>query len=279
MSQAILGVLRGAPDEETDMGDLEFIQGFVTSGNYFQVSGDIDTLNDTIEYIVADGKTAFLIEAKITITGHTSGTTTKDMVEAALKMNSVVKDTTNIGTATTSTLITNPSDMIAGSGSGAGTIGDGRFNVLGLSLVGGAAVQATGTVTCVGVLAADAIAVNQIVYLAVSGTKANNTEFSIDTGDDETATDLADSITNDTRTGVDEPTVDQTAIAATNVVTITASLFGDIGNNVGLTSTNGTRLAVSGSTLTGGVAKTIEIENTLADGTAFATMSGYLIDT
>ncbi len=118
-------------------------------------------------------------------------------------------------------------------------------------------VKATGTVTCVGVLALDTVTVNGLVYTGVVGAKANNTEFSVDTGNNATATDLADSITNDTRTGTDEPTVDQTAIAATNVVTITASFFGTIGNNVGLSSSNGTRLAVSGATLTGGVDKKI----------------------
>lgn len=122
--------------EGDDMGDIEYIEGKVLAGDYFQVSGDIDILNDTIEFIVPNGKTAFLIEAKIVITGHTSGTTTKDMVEAELKIDGVLKDTTNIGTATTSTLLTSGSDMIAGSGSGTGTIGDGKFNVLGISLVG-----------------------------------------------------------------------------------------------------------------------------------------------
>ena len=122
--------------EGADMGDLEYIQDKVLAGDYFQVSGDIDAFGDTIEQIIPNGKTAFLIEAKIIITGHTSGTNTKDMVEAELKIDGDIVDTTNIGTATTSTLLIGGSDMIAGSGSGAGTIGDGKFNVLGISLVG-----------------------------------------------------------------------------------------------------------------------------------------------
>ena len=48
-----------------DMGDLEYIEGKVVAGDYFQVSGDIDAVNDTIEFIVPNLKTAFLIEAKI----------------------------------------------------------------------------------------------------------------------------------------------------------------------------------------------------------------------
>ncbi|MCH7697003.1 MAG: hypothetical protein IIB73_12085 [Proteobacteria bacterium] len=50
-----------------DMGDLEYIEGKVLASNYFQVSGDIDALNDTIEFIPASGKTAFMIEAKISM--------------------------------------------------------------------------------------------------------------------------------------------------------------------------------------------------------------------
>ena len=122
--------------EDLDMGDLEYIQDKVLAGDYFQVSGDIDALGIKISQVVPNGKTAFLIEAKIVTTGHTSGTTTKNMVEAELKIDGVTVDTTNIGTATTSTLLTSNSDMIAGSGSGTGIVADGKFNVLGISLVG-----------------------------------------------------------------------------------------------------------------------------------------------
>jgi len=107
-------------------------------------------------------------------------------------------------------------------------------------------------------LALDTFTVNGLVYTAVAGAKANNTEFSIDTSDNACATDLADSITQDSRTGTDEAGVDQTGSASTNVVTITADLnAGATGNNIGLSSSNGSRLAVSGSTLTGGVTATV----------------------
>jgi len=55
-----------------DVGDLEYIQGFVESSNYFQESGNINTLNDTIEFIVPSGKRAFMIEAKIVPTAHSN---------------------------------------------------------------------------------------------------------------------------------------------------------------------------------------------------------------
>jgi len=129
--------------EDEDVGDIEYIEGKVTAGDYFQVSGDINTLASTISFVPASGKTAFLIEAKIIITGHTSGTTTKNMVEAELKLDGTTTDTTNIGTATTSTLLFGASDMIAGSGSGTGTVGDGRFNAKGLSLIGDAIAAIT----------------------------------------------------------------------------------------------------------------------------------------
>ena len=58
------------PESDADMGDLEFIEGKVIAGDYFQVSGDINALNDTIEFDPASGKTAFLIKAKIIISNH-----------------------------------------------------------------------------------------------------------------------------------------------------------------------------------------------------------------
>ena len=124
-----------------DVGDLEYIEGKVTANNYFQVSGDIDALNDTIEFIPASGKTAFLIEAKIVITGHvtpagdaaTNSVVIKNEVEAELKINSVTKDTTNLGFSSQG----GGNGLNGrGSGTGYGHTGNGRFNVLGLSLAG-----------------------------------------------------------------------------------------------------------------------------------------------
>ena len=112
-------------------------------------------------------------------------------------------------------------------------------------------VAATGSATCVSVGAGDTFSVNGLTYTAVTGAKANNTEFSVDTSDNACATDLADSITNDARTGIDEPTVDQTASAGTNVVNIIADTVGSIGNNITMAETGG-NITLSGATLTGG---------------------------
>ena len=122
-----------------------------------------------------------------------------------------------------------------------------------LVTAGTGAVQATGTVTCATAIAGDTVTVNGLVYTAVAGARSNDTEFSIDTGNDETATDLAAAITADTRTGTDVAVVDQTATSASAVVTITAGAYGTASNSIGLASSDGATLAVSAATLTGGV--------------------------
>lgn len=142
------------------------------------------------------------------------------------------------------------------------TLVDGDFDddiLADTNVVGGD--PATGTITCAGVLAADTVTVNGLVYTAVAGAKANNTEFSIDTGDNECATDLADSITNDVRVGTLN---DVTATSSTNVVTATQTVSGTAGNATTLVSSNGTRLAVSGATFTGGVDAAKKLEEVLA---------------
>ena len=48
---------------------------------------------------------------------------------------------------------------------------------------------------------------------------------------------------------------------------------------MGLSSSDGGTLAVSGATLTGGAGKIISIQNVSDAGTGYAEMSGYLRDT
>jgi len=111
-----------------DVGDLEYIQGFVVSGNYRQFSGDIDALNDTIEFIVPNGKTAFMIEAKI-IPNNTSS---NNKITAALKIATVTKDEAVIFRS-----FAQQSGGTNQGGSGYGLAENtNKFNVLGLSLVG-----------------------------------------------------------------------------------------------------------------------------------------------
>ena len=131
------------------------------------------------------------------------------------------------------------------------SLGDSDFNqdILGNTDVV-ALVSATGTVTCASTAAADTVTINGLVYTAVSGTKANNTEFDIDGSDTVDAADLVDSITNDTRQGT---LADISATNSAGVVTFTSTAIGTAGNAVTLVSSNGTRLAVSGATLSGGL--------------------------
>lgn len=114
-----------------DVGDLEYIEGKVIAGDYFQVSGDINALNDTIEFVVPAGRTVFLIEAKVIAPAQFGNTVAfNDQVNAELKLDGVKKDEVKIGSR---------GNTQAG-GQTAATArdfaGDGRFNVLGLSLVG-----------------------------------------------------------------------------------------------------------------------------------------------
>lgn len=109
---------------------------------------------------------------------------------------------------------------------------------------------ATGVVTCASVEVGDTVTVNGLVYTAVVGTKADNTEFDQAGTNDQCATDLADSIDNDTRVGT---TGDLSATSSTDEVTITTDVLGTAGNAITLVSSNGIRLAVSGAVFTGGV--------------------------
>jgi len=85
-------ILFGGSSEVIDVGDLEFIQGKVVAGDYFQVSGDIDAITDTIEFVPASGKTAFMIEAKII----PNNTGLNNRITAALKIDSTIKDEAEI---------------------------------------------------------------------------------------------------------------------------------------------------------------------------------------
>ena len=116
----------------------------------------------------------------------------------------------------------------------------------------GNGIGSSASLNVVGVQAGDTVTVNGLVYTAVSGAKADNTEFSIDGDNTASATDLADSITNDTREGtVAEATL--SASSNTNQVFIEASgVDAVVANTITLTSSNGTRLPVNSATLQNG---------------------------
>jgi len=112
-----------------------------------------------------------------------------------------------------------------------------------------ATITVSGAGTLTGGVTADIVTINGLIYTAVAGVKADNTQFSIDSTDTATALDLSLSITADTRTGT---LGDVIAVSAAAVVTCTQTLGGTAGNATTLTSSDGTRLAVSGATFSGG---------------------------
>ena len=115
----------------------------------------------------------------------------------------------------------------------------------GIPTVQGPPISATGTVTCTTAVVGNTVTLDGDQYIGVTGVRADNTEFSIDTSDNDTATDLAAAITADTRNLF-------TAVAVANVVTITHPNPGIAGNLITFVS-SGATLTVSGSgTLTGG---------------------------
>ena len=138
MSQQIIPIVSLAG---VDVGDLEYIEGKVLANNYFQVSGDINAINDTIEQIVPSGKRAFLIEAGIRLLSDNAfGATnniivrTTNKVTASLKIDGVVKDTVRAGDKA---ITSRGSGALLSAGAG-GVGGDllTPFNVLGVNLVG-----------------------------------------------------------------------------------------------------------------------------------------------
>lgn len=98
---------------------------------------------------------------------------------------------------------------------------------------------------------ADTVLVDELVYTAVDGAKSNDTEYDISGTNDQAATDLADSIDDDVRIGTEEDNV--TSTATTNVVTVVSEIGGTVGNATLLSSSSGTRLAVSAANLAGGL--------------------------
>jgi len=117
----------------------------------------------------------------------------------------------------------------------------------------------TGTAQCTSCIAGDELVVNGLTYTGVAGVKTDNTEFSIDTSDDATATDLADSINNDIRVGT-LGTV--SATASTDTVTLTTDVEGVAGDATTLAQTGGT-ITLSGAVFSGGVDANIATINGL----------------
>lgn len=114
--------------------------------------------------------------------------------------------------------------------------------------------RAYNSIECNGVLAGDNCFINGIQYLAVNGTKGNNTQFDMSGTDEQTAADLADSINNDTRVGTLK--FDIVGVLGTGVDADKINLYalpsGTAGNSITLTSNDGARLTLGGATFFNG---------------------------
>lgn len=115
-------------------------------------------------------------------------------------------------------------------------------------------LRATGTVTAASVTAADTVTVNGAVFTAIANgaTPSSYKQFSVGASDTACATNLAAAINAQQAA----PAVTQVVTASSNaaVVTITAVAEGTGGNSLTLATSDNTRLAKSGTTLSGGSA-------------------------
>jgi hypothetical protein len=217
-----------------------FSTGTVTCAT--AVQGNTVTINGLV-YTAVDGSPADFTEFSVDTGNNETATSLATAVNGDARSGTLG----DVSASPSSAVVTLTSDQ-------AGTAGDA------VTLVSSGATLAVSGATFSGGVNVDTATVNGLLYTAVAGVKSDNTEFSIDTGDDETATDLADSITNDSRSGT---LGDQTATSSTDTVTITTDVDGVAGDAVTLASNDGVTLAVSGATLSGGVDADLIVVNGL----------------
>lgn len=110
-------------------------------------------------------------------------------------------------------------------------------------------VQASGTLTCVSVVATDTATINGVAFTAVASGATGN-QFNVGVDDTATALNLKNAI-NASATALVSGYV--TATSALGVVTVTSAFYGLAGNMTTLASAGGT-ITVSGARLTGGAA-------------------------
>lgn len=137
------------------------------------------------------------------------------------------------------------------------------------SLTAAIPVNATGTVTAVGVLVGDTVTVGGVVFTAVAATATPTAiQFRVGSTNTITATNIATVIGAHPSLASVSPWL--VATSALNVVTFTApGLLG----NVALASSNGLRLPVSAATLLGGVGPGVDVFN-IGAATATTTAAG-----
>ena len=98
----------------------------------------------------------------------------------------------------------------------------------------GVGQPARGQILMVGAIAGDTVTINGLLYTGVDGARSDDTEFSVDTSDAATATDLAAAITADSRSGTLD---DVTATSTENLVFLESTVVGTGGNAITLVET------------------------------------------
>lgn len=119
--------------------------------------------------------------------------------------------------------------------------------------------SAASKITLATAIAGDVVTVNGNDYTAVAGVKADDTEFSIDTSDSATATDLADSIDGDVRVGTQTGVV-LSASSTADSLTITSVGVGS-GNVKMLSSDPATIILASSSLNLDGLTSNVDDNN------------------
>jgi len=127
----------------------------------------------------------------------------------------------------------------------------------------GVGTSAKGSIVVVGIAATETVTVNSLVYTGVTGAKAGNTQFSVDTSDIATATDLAASINARDGAAV-------TATQQLNAVLLKADALGTGGNAFTLAeAVADAGTTVSGATFAG--AEAVGVVHMQAEATKYVT--------
>ena len=220
---------------------------------------DLDTVTINGLVYTAEDDGAALAEGEFATESTPGADDTSDATNLATAISIDTRTgTTGAFTAATSTNVVTVTTDVAGTAGNAITLVSSSGSTLAVTgsgfFTGGIdVVQATADITLATVASADTATINGLEYFAITGTAADNTEFSID------GTDIADASALSTAINSRDSSV-SAATASTSTVTVSAAVSGASGNAITLAEF-GTTITVSGSTLTGGVTGDTSLDN------------------
>ncbi len=122
------------------LSDTEFMAIKAFDGKVVTVTGAINAITNTIEYVPASGKTFYFHSAKITMTTNPTpainnstptSSSTNEQIVAELKINTTTVDSATVGVASTTNLVS-----VGGGGAGFSKGGMAYFDVKGRTLEG-----------------------------------------------------------------------------------------------------------------------------------------------